>query len=136
MMGHAGRTGASMERAMATVSDDEQTNAATPIEAPLRFGTLLYRFLFFDWLFADMREPKTMLERRAARRHNRAMRRYLPLYLGRWSVLTLLDFGLGCLFERLLATGLLAAWFFTCSCIAVLGMLLIAVMWIFLSDLP
>ncbi|HEV7814617.1 MAG TPA: hypothetical protein VGP06_05880 [Janthinobacterium sp.] len=112
-----------------------EDKAATSANSPeIRFGTLLYRFLFFDWLFADMREAKTRLERHAVWRHNRAMRRYLPLYLRRWSVLTVLDFGLGCLFERMLATGLLAACFFTCSCIAVTGAVIISLLWVLLAN--
>ena len=104
-------------------------------DAPeIRFGTLLYRFLFFDWLFADMSKAMNLFERHAAWQHNRQMRRHLPLYLQRWSVLTAVDFGLGCMFEHVLETNVVAAWFFTWSCVALTGMAVASVMWVFLAN--
>lgn len=102
--------------------------------AAIPFATLLYRYLFFDWLFADMSKAGNLFERHCAWQHNRAMRIHLPLYLWRWSVLSALDFGLGCLFERLLGTPLLAAWCFIWSCVALAGMTVISVLWVFLSN--
>jgi hypothetical protein len=93
------------------------------------FSTLLYRFLFFDWLFRDISAATTVLEKRLAWQHNRRMRIHLPTYLRRWSVITAIDFALGCLFEHILQAGMVAAWFFTWSCISVTGMALIAVIW-------
>lgn len=100
----------------------------------IRFATLLYRFLFFDWLFADMTKATNLFERHAAWQHNRRMSRYLPIYLRRWSVLGALDFALGAVFEHLLETRLVAAWFFTWSCVTFTGMALAAVLWIFLTS--
>ncbi|MDB5992832.1 MAG: hypothetical protein JWQ10_4235 [Herbaspirillum sp.] len=102
-------------------------------DAEITFATLLYRFLFFDWLFVDMTEAKNPFERHAAWQHNREMRRYLPLYLRRWLVFAVFNFGLGGVFERLLEIKLVAAWFFTWSCVTITGMLLMAVMWVFLA---
>ena len=102
-------------------------------DAEIKFATLLYRFLFFDWLFVDMAKAKNPFERHAAWQHNRKMRQYLPLYLRRWSVLAVFNFGLGGVFERLLDIKLVAAWFFTGSCITITGMLLMAVLWVFLA---
>jgi hypothetical protein len=102
-------------------------------DAEITFATLLYRFLFFEWLFADMTKAKNPFERHAAWQHNREMRRYLPLYLQRWSVFAVFNFGLGGVFERLLDIKLVAAWFFTWSCITITGMLLMAVLWVFLA---
>jgi hypothetical protein len=107
---------------------------APAVESGIRFSTLLYRFLFFDWLFADMNKAMDLFERHSAWQHNRRMRRYLPIYLWRWSVLTVLAFGLGCLFEQRLGTTLVAAWFFTWSCVTLTGMLVISVLWVFLSN--
>lgn len=107
--------------------------ASPPPEAAMRFRTLLYRFLFFDWLFTDLSLKMTALERHAAWTHNRAMSRYLPLYLRRWAVLAALDFSLGCMFESLLASALMSAWFFVWCCVIVSGMLLTAVLWAFLN---
>ncbi len=56
--------------------------------AELRFRTLLYRFIFFDWLFHDVGSARTPFERHAATQHNRRMSKYLPVYLRRWSFLT------------------------------------------------
>lgn len=110
-------------------------SAPSPDAVPaITFSTLLYRFLFFDWLFRDMTKATTLLERRVVWQHNRQMRKYLPLYLWRWLVITLIDVGLGSLFEHLLQSGLVAAWFFTWSCITVTGMAVIALMWILLGN--
>jgi hypothetical protein len=100
-----------------------------PAPSGMPFGRLLYRFLFFDWLFADASRARNLYERHAARQHNQRMARYLPVYLRRWSFLATLDFALGCLSERVLQAGLLSAWFFTWSCLTLTGMVVITVMW-------
>jgi len=100
---------------------------------PLPFSQLLYRFLFFDWLFRDVSTTRTLLEHHAARQHNRKMSRYLPVYLRRWSFLTAFDFALGLLFEKVLQAGLLSAWFFTWSCVTLTGMVVISVAWLMLT---
>jgi len=102
--------------------------------AELRFRTLLYRFMFFDWLFHDVGSARTPFERHAATQHNRRMSKYLPVYLRRWSLLTVLDFALGCLVERALQATLLSAWFFTWTCITATGTVVITVAWIFLTQ--
>jgi hypothetical protein len=98
------------------------------------FRTLLYRFMFFEWMFADMSAARNLFERHAAWQHNRRMCRYLPVYLRRWSVLTACDFGLGVLCERALQASLVSAWFFTWSCVSLTGMVVISVAWVFLSN--
>ncbi len=103
-------------------------------EPEIPFRTLLYRFMFFEWMFADMSAARDLFERHAAWQHNRRMCRYLPVYLRRWSVLTFFDFGLGMLFERALQASLLSAWFFTWSCVSLTGMVVISVAWIVLSN--
>ncbi|QNA89175.1 hypothetical protein G4G28_13150 [Massilia sp. Dwa41.01b] len=102
--------------------------------APLSLRTLVYRFLFFDWLFADVGRARTPLERHAALQHNRRMGLYLPIYLRRWSFLTVFDFALGCLAERALQATLLSAWFFTWTCITATGAVVITVAWVFLTQ--
>ena len=118
--------------------DREQPDPADAAGEEIAFSTLLYRFLFFDWLFADMSKTRNLFERHAAWQHNRKMRRYLPLYLRRWSVITVLDVGIGSVFENYVGSKMLAAWFFTGSCVSVTGLMVIAVLWLFLSrpDLP
>ena len=115
-------------------SQHDQPDTAPAAGADIGFATLLYRFLFFDWLFADMGKASNLFERHAAWQHNREMSIYLPTYLRRWAVLTALAFGLGCLFEQTLAAGVLAACFFTCSCVILTGMLVTSVLWAFLSN--
>ncbi|GGX73349.1 hypothetical protein GJV26_13700 [Massilia dura] len=117
------------------------TSEPQPLPAPpepeqnpeLSFGQLLYRFLFFDWLFRDVNAARDLFERHAARQHNQRMSRYLPVYLRRWSVLAVCDFGLGILFEKVVQATLLSAWFFTWSCVTVTGMVVITVAWLFLA---
>jgi hypothetical protein len=99
----------------------------------ISFWRLLYRFLFFDWLFADVSAARNGFERHAARQHNRRMSRYLPVYLRRWSVLAAFDFALGFLFERILQASLLSAVFFTWSCVTLTGMVVITVAWAILA---
>lgn len=103
-------------------------------DGELPFLTLWYRFFFFDWLFADVSAARNVFERHAALQHNRAMCRYFPTYLRRWSVLTVLGFGLGCLFERSMQASLWPAWFFTCACLTMTGMVVMLVAWAFLAN--
>jgi hypothetical protein len=110
--------------------DEKPSQDNTP---ELPFRSLLYRFLFFDWLFRDVGAARTRFERHAAFQHNRRMSRYLPVYLRRWSFLTAFDFALGVLFEKVLQAGLLSAWFFTWSCVTLTGMVIITVAWLILT---
>ena len=105
------------------------------VEIPeIPFRTLLYRFMFFEWMFADLSAARNRFEHHAFVQHNRRMCRYLPVYLRRWSVLTAFDFGLGLLAERALQASLVSAWFFTWSCVSLTGMVIISVAWVFLSN--
>ncbi|MES2148395.1 MAG: hypothetical protein V4508_01260 [Pseudomonadota bacterium] len=115
------------------MSDQPQPPPVEAAAIELPFSTLLYRFMFFDWLFRDISLARNLYERHAAVQHNRRMCIYLPTYLRRWSVLTAFDFGLGCLFERAVQASLLSAWFFTWSCVTLAGMVVISVAWLFLS---
>ncbi len=102
--------------------------------APMPFSTLLYRFMFFGWLFRDTSAARNPYERHAALQHNRRMCMYFPTYLRRWSFFTAFDFGLGVLFERALQASMLSAWFFTWSCVTLTGMVVIFVAWAFLAN--
>ncbi|GAB3438771.1 hypothetical protein NX773_07145 [Massilia solisilvae] len=111
---------------------DKPTPTAEKPELP--FWRLLYRFMFFDWLFADVSAARNRIERHAARQHNRRMCKFLPVYLRRWSILTAFDFGMGCLFERALQASMVSAWFFTWSCVTLTGTIVITVAWAFLAN--
>ena len=113
---------------------EPESGGATPAQGELPFATLLYRFMFFDWLFRDIGAARNLYERHAALQHNRRMCKYLPTYLRRWSFLTAFDFGLGLLFERVLQATFWSAWFFTGSCLALSGMVVISVAWAFLAN--
>ena len=114
---------------------DKQTHPVADNDpAPeMPFRRLLYRFLFFDWLFRDVSAARDRIERHAARQHNRKMSRYLPVYLRRWSFLTAFDFAVGVLFEKVLQAGIVSAWFFTWSCVTFTGMVVITVAWLILN---
>jgi len=89
----------------------------------LPFRVLLYRYLFFGWLFKDMLRQKTVFERAAAWRHNREQSRWLPLYMLRYVVSGAILFGLGLIAESL--SPLLSALFYVPGTMA-LPMLAIA----------
>jgi hypothetical protein len=67
----------------------------------LPFRVLLYRYIFFAWLFQDMSRQRNMFDRAAAWRHNQHQARWLPLYMLRYAVLGLILLGLGWLAEML-----------------------------------
>jgi hypothetical protein len=116
-----------------TLDKDKQPSVTDEHLPEMPFRRLLYRFLFFDWLFRDVSAARDRIERHAAHQHNRKMSRYLPVYLRRWSFLTAFDFALGVLFEKVLQAGLLSAWFFTWSCVTLTGMVVITVAWVILN---
>jgi hypothetical protein len=116
-----------------TLEKDTQPSVTDEHLPEMPFRRLLYRFLFFDWLFRDVSAARDRIERHAAHQHNRKMSRYLPVYLRRWSFLTAFDFALGVLFEKVLQAGLVSAWFFTWSCVTLTGMVVITVAWVILN---
>ena len=67
----------------------------------LPFCVLLYRYVFFAWLFQDMTRQRNPFERAAAWRHNREQSRWLPLYMVRYAVGGTLLLGLGFIAESL-----------------------------------
>ena len=77
---------------------------------PIPFRVLLYRYLFFAWLFEDMNRPANLFERAAAWRRNREQSRWLPLYMLRYVVLGTSLMGLGVVAESL--NPLLSAFFY------------------------
>ena len=76
----------------------------------LPFRVLLYRYVFFAWLFKDMSHQRTLFERAAAWRHNREQSRWLPLYMLRYVVAGSILGALGFVAESL--SPLLSALFF------------------------
>jgi len=101
------------------------------------FRSLLYRYFFFQWLFSDITRAKGPIERRAAWLHNQRQRAWLPLYMRRWTMLSVAGFALGAIGERVLSAPVFAACWYTGSCTSVSVLLVIVVAWAFLGrDLP
>lgn len=99
------------------------------------FSTLLYRYLFFDWLFEDVTRG-SRLQRAAAWRHNQRQARWLPTYMRRWLVGGLALFVMGGAAEAALALPLLSALFYVPSALSVPVNAVIAVAWVGLKALP
>lgn len=115
----------------AQAAQDQQT----PGQHPTSFRVLLYRYLFFGWLFRDVRVGN-LLERAAAWRHNCHQSRWLPTYARRWAVVGLACYGLGALSESLLPWQALSALFYVPGTLALPVNAVIAVLWLGLKLQP
>lgn len=88
----------------------------TTVELSLK--VLLYRYLFFEWLFRDVSRG-SHLERAAAWRHNLSQAHWLFTYLRRWIGLTIIFYALGQLTEHGLQGGAFSAVFYVGSAVSV-----------------
>jgi len=79
----------------------QNRNVTTGRTMDIPFRVLLYRYVFFAWLFKDMSRQCTLFERAAAWRHNREQSRWLPLYMLRYVVAGLILGALGFVAESL-----------------------------------
>lgn len=79
-----------------------------PSHAALSLRQMMYRYWFFGWLFHDVNRAN-LFERAAAWRHNQEQARWLPTYLKRWAILTVLSFAVGVLMEHGLRVPALSA---------------------------
>jgi hypothetical protein len=75
------------------------------------FSTLLYRYLFYGWLFRDAGRGN-LWQRSAAWRHNRAQARWLPTYMRRWLVIGVMLYATAWLVECVLRLPVLSAFFY------------------------
>ncbi len=89
-----------------------------PDDTALSFRVLLYRYLFFGWLFRDVSHGN-VFERSAAWRHNLDKSHWLVTYLRRWIVLGFVSFALGMLVEHQLSAQLVSAFFYVPSVLSV-----------------
>jgi hypothetical protein len=96
--------------------------------------TLLYRYLFFGWLFRDASRG-TRFERAAAWRHNQAQARWLPTYMRRWLVIGAAAYALGALVEAVFGAPLASALFYLPSALSVPINAVALVAWIGLKAL-
>jgi len=101
----------------------------------LTFGTLLYRYFFFGWLFKDASRGN-LLERAAAWRYNKERAHWLPTYMRRWLAFGLLLYGIGGLFELLLNAPALSAFFYVPSALTVSVNAVIGAAWVGFKALP
>ena len=98
-------------------------------ELPLR--VLLYRYLFFGWMFRVA--EGSLLERAGARQFNRERCYHLPTYLRRWLVLFVTSYGLGVLLESSLTPGVAAAFCYGVTTVSIAVSLTIARAWLALK---
>lgn len=101
----------------------------------VRFRTLCYRYLFFDWLFRDVSRG-SLHERAAAWQHNQRQARWLPTYMRRWMWCGLALCVLGALVEAALGAPSLSALFYVPGVLAVPINAVIGVAWVGLRALP
>ncbi|MFM9886348.1 MAG: hypothetical protein ACKVQT_25265 [Burkholderiales bacterium] len=83
----------------------------------LPLHVLLYRYLFFAWLFEDVSRPMNLFQRAAALRHNREQSHWLPLYMLRYVIVGAALFALGFIVESL--SPLLSAFFYVPATVTV-----------------
>lgn len=101
----------------------------------MSFGTLLYRYFFFGWLFKDVNRGN-VLERSAAWRHNQAQARWLPTYMRRWLGCGILLYGLGGVAEWLLHSPAISVLFYVPGTLALPINAVIGAAWVGLKVLP
>jgi len=101
----------------------------------MSFGTLLYRYFFFGWLFKDVNRGN-LLERAAAWRHNRDQARWLPTYLRRWMWCGLFFYGLGATVESLLQAPAFSVLFYVPCALSVPVNAVIGAAWVGLRLVP
>lgn len=98
------------------------------------FQYLLYRYLWPFQYFRDVTRGGRM-ERQQNYRHNRAMRRYLPGFIAKWSFLTVLAMSVGSALEQF-GLAIPAAGCFIFATWTLLVALLLAVDWLWLERFP
>src|SRR5512134_3448797 len=96
------------------------------------FLSLLYRYWFWDWLFADASQ-RDQLRRAAARRHNIAQRIHLPCYMRRWTVCMLLWLSLGIALEHGISNPWPIASAYTGAVLALIVLIVAATGWLLLA---
>ena len=107
----------------------KRRRSSEPSLASEPLSLLLYRYFFFEWLFRDVSHGSP-LERAAAWRFNRQMRRYLPTYLRRWIIVLVLSYVLGAWFDRVLLLDYAGTFFYCVSSLSVAMSVLIMRAWL------
>ena len=99
------------------------------------FGTLLYRYWFFDWLFKDA-SVGNVFERAAAWHHNCEQAHWLPTYMRRWMWCGLVLYAFGGYSELLLGLSQLAAFFYVPASLTLPINAVIGAAWLGFKALP
>jgi hypothetical protein len=99
------------------------------------FGTLLYRYFFFGWLFKDVSRGN-VFERAAALRYNREQAHWLLTYMRRWLGCSLFLYALGGLLEWGLNAPALSAVFYIPGALGVPVNAVIGAAWLGLRACP
>lgn len=107
----------------------------TLIMQELAFRTLLYRYFFFDWMFADASRGD-LIARTAAWRFNQARAHWLLTYMRRWLWCGVLLYGLGGAVEVLMRAPVLSACFYVPGALSVPVNIVIGVIWLGLKACP
>jgi len=94
----------------------------------LPFRALLYRYLFYGWLFRDAGRGNR-LEQAAALRYNREQAHWLPTYMRRWLVLGALLFCVAAFCETVLNSPHVSALFYVPSMLSMPINFVTAVCW-------
>jgi hypothetical protein len=98
----------------------------------LAFSSLLYRYLFFGWLFRDASQG-TVWERSAALRHNKEQAHWLLTYIRRWVVLGGILLAVAAFTELVLRAPLLSAFFYVPTALTLTVSSLTTYFWLALS---
>ena len=106
-----------------------ETPDGPPSAPAIAFHTLLYRYLFFAWLFRDVGRG-SLFERAAAWRHNQAQAHWLLTYMRRWCWCGLVCVGVGSVVELVLGAPVLSAFFYVPGVLSVPINTVIGVAWL------
>lgn len=120
---------------MHTISEPAGGGPSEPVRVAPTFRQMLYRYWFFGWLFRDVNRA-SLLERAAAWRHNQQQARWLPTYLRRWAVMTVLCYGLAALIEHGVGAPVLSAVFYVQAALGVTFNVVTSVMLLGLKVMP
>lgn len=97
------------------------------------FSSTLYRYFFFDWLLRDVRALSDF-ERGLAIHHNRRAARWLPVYMHRWLLLTIVFYTVAGAFEMLLEWPAVANWFYAGGGLGIIVNVALVTAWVGLTQ--
>jgi hypothetical protein len=111
---------------------DGPSRCRTMHEPRFPLHQLMYRYLFYGWLFRDAMQGNSW-ERSAAWRHNCEQARWLPTYMRRWGVIMVLLFLVALVVELALHWPAASAFFYVPSAMTLPFNAVTAIAWLFLT---